>query len=102
MTFHWARIAWTISSTGAATSSSARFSSPVASSTAALSASTRAVIGRFAPLVVGLFSFLLQPGLNFNHGLGRGAKIATYRDLGSFQLLLSLQDDQALKLLSGK
>jgi PucR family transcriptional regulator, purine catabolism regulatory protein len=31
-------------------------------------------------------------------GLGRGAKIATYRDLGSFQLLLSLQDDEALKL----
>ena len=31
-------------------------------------------------------------------GLGRDAKIATYRDLGSFQLLLSLQDDEALKL----
>jgi len=31
-------------------------------------------------------------------GLGHGAKIATYRDLGSFQLLLSLQDDEALKL----
>jgi PucR family transcriptional regulator, purine catabolism regulatory protein len=31
-------------------------------------------------------------------GLGQGAKIATYRDLGSFQLLLSLQDDEALKL----
>ncbi|MDE3134702.1 MAG: helix-turn-helix domain-containing protein, partial [Acidobacteriota bacterium] len=32
-------------------------------------------------------------------GLGGGeAKIATYRDLGSFQLLLSLQDDEALKL----
>jgi PucR family transcriptional regulator, purine catabolism regulatory protein len=31
-------------------------------------------------------------------GLGREAKIATYRDLGSFQLLLSLQDDEALKL----
>jgi PucR family transcriptional regulator, purine catabolism regulatory protein len=29
---------------------------------------------------------------------GREAKIATYRDLGSFQLLLSLQDDEALKL----
>ena len=28
----------------------------------------------------------------------RDAKIATYRDLGSFQLLLSLQDDEALKL----
>jgi len=31
-------------------------------------------------------------------GLGAGARIATYRDLGSFQLLLSLQDDEALKL----
>ena len=31
-------------------------------------------------------------------GLGGGAKIATYRDLGCFQLLLSLQDDEALKL----
>jgi PucR family transcriptional regulator, purine catabolism regulatory protein len=29
---------------------------------------------------------------------GREAKIATYRDLGSFQLLLSLQDDESLKL----
>ncbi|HLH13397.1 MAG TPA: PucR family transcriptional regulator ligand-binding domain-containing protein, partial [Solirubrobacteraceae bacterium] len=29
---------------------------------------------------------------------GRDAKIATYRDLGSFQLLLSLQDDESLKL----
>lgn len=29
---------------------------------------------------------------------GREARIATYRDLGSFQLLLSLQDDEALKL----
>lgn len=27
-----------------------------------------------------------------------GARVATYRDLGSFQLLLSLQDDEALKL----
>jgi purine catabolism regulator len=31
-------------------------------------------------------------------GLGPEAKIATYKDLGSFQLLLSLQDDEALKL----
>ena len=31
-------------------------------------------------------------------GLGGDARIATYRDLGSFQLLLSLQDDEALKL----
>ena len=28
----------------------------------------------------------------------RGATVATYRDLGSFQLLLSLQDDDALRL----
>jgi DNA-binding PucR family transcriptional regulator len=39
------------------------------------------------------------------HGNGNGAgphvagpRIATYRDLGSFQLLLSLQDDEALRL----
>lgn len=31
-------------------------------------------------------------------GLGHDARIATYRDLGSFQLLLSLQDDDALRL----
>ncbi len=31
-------------------------------------------------------------------GLGQASKVATYRDLGSFQLLLSLQDDEALKL----
>jgi purine catabolism regulator len=32
-------------------------------------------------------------------GLGEGgARISTYRDLGSFQLLLSLQDDESLKL----
>jgi purine catabolism regulator len=29
---------------------------------------------------------------------GGGARVATYRDLGSFQLLLSLQDDEALRL----
>lgn len=29
---------------------------------------------------------------------GKQARVATYRDLGSFQLLLSLQDDEALKL----
>jgi purine catabolism regulator len=36
------------------------------------------------------------------HALGNGAepagRLATYRDLGSFQLLLSLQDDEALRL----
>jgi purine catabolism regulator len=29
---------------------------------------------------------------------GNGGTVATYRDLGSFQLLLSLQDDEALRL----
>ena len=29
---------------------------------------------------------------------GRGSLLATYRDLGSFQLLLALQDDDALRL----
>ena len=34
------------------------------------------------------------------HGGGPapGRRVATYRDLGSFQLLLSLQDDDALRL----
>ena len=33
------------------------------------------------------------------HGAANGVvKLATYRDLGSFQLLLSLQDDDALRL----
>ena len=32
------------------------------------------------------------------NGEGSGALLATYRDLGSFQLLLSLQDDEALRL----
>jgi purine catabolism regulator len=32
-----------------------------------------------------------------NGGAG-GARIATYKDLGSFQLLLSLQEDEALRL----
>ena len=36
---------------------------------------------------------LAGPGAN-----GGGASVATYRDLGSFQLLLSLQDDEALRL----
>jgi purine catabolism regulator len=31
-------------------------------------------------------------------GAPRGGRLATYRDLGSFQLLLSLQDDDALRL----
>jgi purine catabolism regulator len=37
-------------------------------------------------------------GSGNGNGRGGGVKIATYRDLGSFQLLLSLQDDEALKL----
>ncbi len=32
------------------------------------------------------------------NGAGSSAAVATYRDLGSFQLLLSLQDEQALRL----
>src|SRR3954447_26466230 len=32
------------------------------------------------------------------HANGNGPELATYRDLGSFQLLLSLQDEDALKL----
>jgi purine catabolism regulator len=31
-------------------------------------------------------------------GRPRGARVATYKDLGSFQLLLSLQDEEALRL----
>jgi purine catabolism regulator len=30
--------------------------------------------------------------------MGTGPRLATYKDLGSFQLLLSLQDDEALRL----
>ncbi len=41
-------------------------------------------------------------GIHAGNGNGNGqaprAAVATYRDLGSFQLLLSLQDDEALKL----
>jgi purine catabolism regulator len=38
-------------------------------------------------------------GLGGGHnGSGAGNGVATYRDLGSFQLLLSLQDDEALRL----
>ena len=32
------------------------------------------------------------------NGAGAGGRVATYHDLGSFQLLLSLQDDEALRL----
>ena len=32
------------------------------------------------------------------NGNGNGTRVGTYRDLGSFQLLLSLQDDEALRL----
>ncbi len=37
-------------------------------------------------------------GNGSGHGAGPRGALATYRDLGSFQLLLSLQDDEALKL----
>jgi Purine catabolism regulatory protein-like family/PucR C-terminal helix-turn-helix domain len=38
-------------------------------------------------------------GAGGGHAAGNGApRVATYKDLGSFQLLLSLQDDEALRL----
>ena len=38
-------------------------------------------------------------GASNGHGAGNGApRVATYKNLGSFQLLLSLQDDEALRL----
>jgi purine catabolism regulator len=38
------------------------------------------------------------PGSEGGAGLGPAARVATYKDLGSFQLLLSLQDEEALRL----
>jgi purine catabolism regulator len=38
------------------------------------------------------------PGRQRQRSRRRRAGVATYRDLGSFQLLLSLQDEQALRL----
>ena len=38
-----------------------------------------------------------RPGRD-ERGAARAGRVATYRDLGSFQLLLSLQDDDALRL----
>jgi purine catabolism regulator len=38
------------------------------------------------------------PSTNGNHARAPQAEVATYRQLGSFQLLLSLQDDEALRL----
>ena len=37
-------------------------------------------------------------GHNGDRPAGAAPQVATYRDLGSFQLLLSLQDDEALRL----
>ena len=37
-------------------------------------------------------------GVNGNGALLAGPRVGSYRDLGSFQLLLSLQDDEALRL----
>jgi PucR family transcriptional regulator, purine catabolism regulatory protein len=37
-------------------------------------------------------------GTGAGSAAGRGPRVATYKDLGSFQLLLSLQDDEALRL----
>jgi PucR family transcriptional regulator, purine catabolism regulatory protein len=42
--------------------------------------------------------FASVDGANSNGSSGTSARVASYRDLGSFQLLLSLQDDEALKL----
>jgi len=46
-------------------------------------------------LSIGLGS---HDGRNGQRAGAAGTRVATYRDLGSFQLLLSLQDDEALKL----
>jgi purine catabolism regulator len=42
--------------------------------------------------------FARLDGASSNGSSGTNARVASYRDLGSFQLLLSLQDDEALKL----
>jgi purine catabolism regulator len=43
------------------------------------------------------FGFATSNGARTN-GSGPSARVASYKDLGSFQLLLSLQDDEALRL----
>ena len=43
-------------------------------------------------------SFSLDGDERRTNGAGAAASVASYRDLGSFQLLLSLQDDEALRL----
>ncbi len=40
----------------------------------------------------------VEAGAGSNGSSGGSARVASYKDLGSFQLLLSLQDDEALKL----
>jgi PucR family transcriptional regulator, purine catabolism regulatory protein len=40
----------------------------------------------------------IAPERNGNGGAAQMAQLATYKDLGSFQLLLSLQEDEALRL----
>jgi len=42
--------------------------------------------------------FAGMDGASSNGSSGTNARVASYKDLGSFQLLLSLQDDEALKL----
>ena len=37
-------------------------------------------------------------GTSASSAASRASRVATYKDLGSFQLLLSLQDDEALRL----
>ncbi len=44
------------------------------------------------------FAGLDADGNGSNGSAGAGKRVATYKNLGSFQLLLSLQDDEALKL----
>jgi purine catabolism regulator len=76
-----------------------------------LSVSVRLGAGRAVPAGEAKRSFhearcaveALGFGLNGENGSNGGsgpavAQVATYRDLGSFQLLLSLQDDEALRL----
>jgi purine catabolism regulator len=71
--------------------------------------STRVAVGRAAPSGQARRSFhearcaleaasLGLAGAGRRNGSGATPPVASYRDLGSFQLLLSLQDDEALRL----
>ena len=76
---------------------------------AELRGETRVGIGRAVPAVEARRSFhearcalealaLGVAGSDGNGGAPEKPRLATYKDLGSFQLLLSLQDDEALRL----